>query len=242
MYVSHQATSKSKMHIKGLLHILSNPYLFRRLIVREFFHRRRLHGKREWVKWQIYDALTSMPHHGSSESLSQPLNRARIETIKNMVQAAGQNLRILDVGCGDGSIGRALRKMGHEVASIELPQVASLAKNDYNVRDIVAGDAEAMPFKSESFDVVIAAEIFEHLWDPKAFFKESHRILRCGGHLILSSLEGPEALRYDTHKQYVTIEVLGKSLEESFNLRELIRLEPQGAAPTYTMVAMLRKI
>lgn len=242
MYVSHKKTSKSKMHIKGFLHILSNPYLFRRLIVRELFHRRRLRGKREWIKWQIYDALTSMPHHGSSESLSQPLNRARIETIKNMVQAAGQNLRILDVGCGDGSIGRTLRKMGHEVTSIELPQVASLAKNDYNVRDIVAGDAEAMPFKSESFDVVIAAEIFEHLWNPKAFFKESHRILRCGGHLILSSLEGPEALRYDTHKQYVTIEVLKKSLEESFNLRELIRLEAQGAAPTYTMVAMLRKI
>ncbi|MEM0489382.1 MAG: class I SAM-dependent methyltransferase [Candidatus Bathyarchaeia archaeon] len=240
--MNYQRASKSRTHIRGLFYILSNPYLFRRLIVRELFHRRRFYGKREWIKWQIYDALTSMPHHGSLQSLSQPLNKARIETIIHMVQNIGQNLRILDVGCGDGSIGKTLRRIGHDVMSLELPKVASLAKNDYNVRDIVAGDAEIMPFKSESFDVVIAAEIFEHLWNPKSFFKESHRILRCGGYLILSSLEGPEALRYDTHKQYVTIEALKDGLKGIFKLSELIHLEPQGAAPTYTIVAMLRRV
>lgn len=230
-----------QMYISGLTYTLRNPYLFRRLVVRELIHRRRFCEKRYWTEWQIYDALTSIPHHGSLQSLAQPLNKARINVIRQMISEIGKNLKVLDVGCGDGSIGRALRKIGNEVTSLELPKVATLAKNGYGVKDIIAGDAETVPFRNESFDVVIAAEIYEHLWNPWLFFKEIHRILKHNGFLILSSLEGPEALRYDTHKQYITVKTLKESLKEVFVLHEIIRLEPQGAAPTHTLVAMLRK-
>lgn len=246
MHVEHSATtpmeSTLRMHIRGFIHILFNPYLFRRLVVRELIHRRRFYGKRYWTEWQIYDALTSMPHHGSPQSLAQPLNMERITVITRMVRGIGEQLKVLDVGCGDGSIGRALRRIGNEVVSLELPKVATLAKNGYGVRNVVAGDAEATPFRNEAFDVVIAAEIFEHLWCPESFFKEMHRILRNNGCLILSSLEGPRALRYDTHKQYITVEALKEILKNSFTLHKVEHLEPKGAAPAYTLVAELHKI
>lgn len=230
-----------KTHISGLIHLILHPYLFRRLVVRELFHRKRHCDKRYWTEWQIYDALISMPYHGSAQSLSKPLNKGRINAISKMVYGIGGHLKVLDVGCGDGSISKTLRMRGHDVISIELPRVASLAKNEYFVKDIIASDAETMPFQNDAFDVVVAAELFEHLWNPISFFRETHRVLKKGGYLIFSSLEGPEAMRYDTHKQYVTMETLNKSLKEMFTLYKAEHLEPQDAAPTYTLVALFRK-
>lgn len=234
-------TSTIVKRVQGFLYLLSNPYLLKRIIVREIFYRKRRYDKRNWTLWQIYDACISMPHHGSQESCTRPLNKARINAISSIVNELGVNLMILDVGCGDGSIGKSLRKMGHHVTSVELPKVAVLAKKVFNVSSIVACDAEKLPFHNEVFDVVVAAELLEHLWSPSAFMKEAHRILRPAGHLIISSLEGPEALRYNTHKQYFTADTLKNTLKELFALHKVQRIGPLGA-PTYTIVASFRRL
>jgi 2-polyprenyl-3-methyl-5-hydroxy-6-metoxy-1,4-benzoquinol methylase len=230
-----------KQYAQGLTYILSHPYLLRRIIMRELFHSKRYSNKRSWTAWQIYDAYTSMPHHGSIESYARPLNIARINTISNMVSELGDDLKILDVGCGDGSIGKSLRKMGHNVISVELPKVAVLAKKGFGVTSIVTGDAETLPFCNEAFDVVVAAELLEHLWNPNVFMREAHRVLRPCGHLIISGLEGPEALRYDTHKQYFDVNTLKNVLEGFFTLQRVKRLGPL-EAPTYTVVVSFRKL
>lgn len=243
---SKHSTSKKfmlaalKERAQGLTYLLSHPYLLGRVIMRELFHSKRYRNKWSWTAWQIYDAYTSMPQHGSQESYARPLNIARIKTISNMVNGLGAYLKILDVGCGDGSIGKCLRKMGHHVISVELPKVAVLAKKGFGVASIVAGDAETLPFCNEAFDVVVAAELLEHLWDPNVFMKEAHRVLRLGGHLIISGLEGPEALRYDTHKQYFAVDTLENLLKGIFALHKVKRLGPLGA-PTHTIVVSFRK-
>ncbi len=230
-----------KQRVQGLTYLLSQPYLLGRIIMRELFHSKRHRNKWSWTAWQIYDAYTSMPQHGSRESHTRPLNIARINTISDMVNGLGTRLEILDVGCGDGSIGKSLRKMGHHVISVELPKVAVLAKKRFGVTSIVAGDAETLPFRNEAFDVVVAAELLEHLWNPNVFMKEAHRVLMPAGHLIISGLEGPEALRYDTHKQYFAVDTLVSVLKGLFALHKVKRLGPLGA-PTHTIVVSFSKM
>jgi len=48
------------------------------------------------------------------------------------------------------------------------------------------GNACALPFSDQYFDVVLAVECIFHFPDRKDFFKEAYRVLKHGGHLALS--------------------------------------------------------
>jgi len=49
----------------------------------------------------------------------------------------------------------------------------------------VVGDAQLLPFRDETFDVVIASHVIEHLEHPELFVREARRVLKCGGVLKL---------------------------------------------------------
>lgn len=53
-------------------------------------------------------------------------------------------------------------------------------------RPDVQTDASSLPFRGESFDVIICAELLEHVPDPLAVLKEAHRALRSQGVLLIS--------------------------------------------------------
>jgi 2-polyprenyl-3-methyl-5-hydroxy-6-metoxy-1,4-benzoquinol methylase len=167
------------------------------------------------------------------------LNVARIQIFSGMVSRLGNSLRVLDVGCGEGVIGKPIWKMGNYVISVELPTIATLAHR-CGAPLVVAGDAEHLTFASNSFDVVIASEVVEHLWNPDNFFDEAHRVLRANGHLIMETPEGRESLRYDSHKHYFTEEGLKQMIGARFTVCEVKRLKPKGA-PTPTIILLLRK-
>jgi 2-polyprenyl-3-methyl-5-hydroxy-6-metoxy-1,4-benzoquinol methylase len=230
-----------KRQVQGFAYLLFHPYYLKRMIIREIVYGRRYESKQGWVEWQIFDSYTSAPQHGSEVSLARPLNIARIKIISGMVKNVGSNLKVLDVGCGDGAIGEAIRKMGNTVVSLELPKVAVLAKKHYKVPLIVAGDAEHLPFRKEAFDAVLSSELMEHLWDPHSFVEETYKVLRDNGHLIVATPEGPESLRYDAHKHYFTVETLKKMLCDKFVLCEFKRLGPI-CAPTSTIILLFRKV
>ena len=51
----------------------------------------------------------------------------------------------------------------------------------------VRGDAQSMPFKEASFDSIVAGELIEHLDRPWDFLEEAYRVLRPGGHLLITT-------------------------------------------------------
>lgn len=227
-------------HVRGFVYLLFHPYWLRRLIIRELIYGRRYKNKLEWVKWQIYDSYTSTPQHGSDISYSRPVNATRRSIISGMVKGLVRNPKVLDVGCGDGTVGKAVEKIGAEVISTELPAIANMARKKYGVSTVIASDAENLPFRNEVFDVVIASELVEHLWNPEQFIEEAHRIINERGYLIIATPEGPESLRYDAHKHYFTVEILEKMLRDKFVLKRVERLGPI-CAPTSTIILLFRK-
>jgi len=98
--------------------------------------------------------------------------------------------RVLDVGCGDGSLGRTLKESGkaHFVAGVELHGPA--ASKATGVLDAVhVADIERWEAPSEyvsSFDFVIFADVLEHLLDPHAVLKRCAALLSDEGVVIAS--------------------------------------------------------
>ena len=94
-------------------------------------------------------------------------------------------LRILDVGCGDGVllslIGKG-RLYGVDPDQDSLDFAAAKIK-----AKLVRAKAEKLPFSNNFFDVVVATEIIEHLSQPERLIAEAKRVLRQGGRLILTT-------------------------------------------------------
>jgi 2-polyprenyl-3-methyl-5-hydroxy-6-metoxy-1,4-benzoquinol methylase len=101
----------------------------------------------------------------------------------------GNNNKILDVGCGDGQTGWALKRSGKakEVVGIEL--VEGPAKRAENRLDkVIHGDVEkiTLSFQSEYFDYIIWGDVVEHLIDPWRVIKQLSQFLSREGFMIAS--------------------------------------------------------
>jgi 2-polyprenyl-3-methyl-5-hydroxy-6-metoxy-1,4-benzoquinol methylase len=94
---------------------------------------------------------------------------------------------VLDVGCGEGAVGRLLRAEGAErLTGIEIdPASAATARELY---DEVAEGAveEVLPNLAGPFDSILCYDVLEHLVDPGAVLAQLHSLAAPGGHLHVS--------------------------------------------------------
>lgn len=88
------------------------------------------------------------------------------------------HLRILEIGCGDGFQSSLLRKYSNYVVSTDLTTERTL-----NL-DIVC-DAEYLPFKNGSFDIVYSSNVLEHIRDRDMGLSEMKRVLSDDGFGII---------------------------------------------------------
>jgi SAM-dependent methyltransferase len=99
----------------------------------------------------------------------------------------------LDVSCRNGEVMRALAARGFEVRGTRfergLPPIEGMPI-DEGV-DLTRG----LPYPDESFDLVVLTEVIEHLENHRAALGEVARVLRPGGHLILTT---PNIMRLDS--------------------------------------------
>ena len=86
---------------------------------------------------------------------------------------------ILDVGCGEGfTLNRLKEKgIGKKLEGIEyLPAAIELGKKTYPEIKIIQGSIYQLPYKDNSFDLVLCTEVLEHLDNPQAGLKELVRV------------------------------------------------------------------
>ncbi len=101
----------------------------------------------------------------------------------------GQNLRILDVGCGAGFFSILLAARGHEVVGIDLTpemiQNARILASEENVPcDFYIMDAENPAFSDESFDLVITRNLTWTLPHVEHAYSQWLRVLKKDGVLL----------------------------------------------------------
>ncbi len=126
--------------------------------------------------------------HGHHESvLRSHVWRTVDNSAGYLLQWLQAGLDVLDVGCGPGTIttGLAARVAPGTVVGIDrsaevIEQAKSIAGTSVHVRFEV-GDVYALAYPDDSFDLVHAHQVLQHLSDPVAALREMHRVCRVGG-------------------------------------------------------------
>jgi SAM-dependent methyltransferase len=98
--------------------------------------------------------------------------------------------RVLDAGCGTGYGSAELVQSAAEVTGVDVAADAiEYAASNYPIAALrfIESSCIAVPFPEESFDLVVAFEVIEHLTDYRAFIDEAGRVLCRDGLLIVSS-------------------------------------------------------
>jgi ubiquinone/menaquinone biosynthesis C-methylase UbiE len=97
----------------------------------------------------------------------------------------GHPAEALEVGCGEGVIADRLHRRFGEVVALDLPDAGLRADwRRYRGPRFLHASAHELPFADDQFDVVVAAEVLEHLSDPELGLREMARVAR--RHLVLS--------------------------------------------------------
>ncbi len=111
----------------------------------------------------------------------------------------GPGLRVLDLGCRDGAMAGAYLQ-GNTVVGVDVDRDALARAAKRGLETVWADLEEPLPFEDASFDVVVVAEVLEHLRLPERALAEAGRVLRPGG-LLVGSV--PNCFRLKTRLRFL---------------------------------------
>ncbi len=95
--------------------------------------------------------------------------------------------RMLEIGCSSGEFLEVFKKRGWEVRGLEISEKAAKRALEREITVRVHDANTNLPFQDNSFDVVIAGEVIEHLFEDLDFLHECHRVLDKNGILLLTT-------------------------------------------------------
>lgn len=137
---------------------------------------------------------------------------SRVPWFKSAIARAGERLgkrelRILDIGCRDGTMTREYAS-GHDVTGLDVdPDAVARANQLPGMRaHLLDLNNEKIPHADGTFDVAVAGEVLEHLQWPAVVAKEIHRVIVPGGTFIGTV---PNAFRLRNRIQFL----LGREFE-----------------------------
>lgn len=129
-----------------------------------------------------YARISTRSHTDSTRRLVRRAKDRAGDILKLLRHLPRTPERILDVGCGDGSILRAVgrRLPGAELMAADLREPADVSGFDFRVCA-----ADRVPFEDDAADLVLLSMSAHHLEHLEATLAELRRVLRPGGAIIL---------------------------------------------------------
>jgi 2-polyprenyl-3-methyl-5-hydroxy-6-metoxy-1,4-benzoquinol methylase len=109
----------------------------------------------------------------------------------NVIRMVGQSKNVLEVGCGPGSITKILAQQnGCMVTGLELDPEAIDIVTPFCVKvlqaDLNSKEWPSLLDSTEKFDVVVAADVLEHLYDPWTAIQLMASLINSDGYLVIS--------------------------------------------------------
>ncbi|CAJ1382568.1 unnamed protein product [Effrenium voratum] len=147
-------------------------------------------------------ALRSTPQVVAEQCTAETSRRRYFEALRPYLKGESAALRILDYGCGDGSLmswaydEEILAEDGPPPAVTLLeanPELAARAKAKLRLAEVIHHEGEDWPFEDGAFDVAVVAFVLHHvpLEARRSLLREARRVARKV--LVLEDLPGAEA-------------------------------------------------
>lgn len=127
-----------------------------------------------------------------SRRVRDPNSRSfKAEKIRWVLQTNASQLNeavCVDVGASSGLVASQLSSLFQHIVGVDYDQQGLLAAMPQTRQrvDLLRGDGMCLPFASASVDVVICAQVYEHVAEDTRLFNEIYRILRPGGLVFFS--------------------------------------------------------
>lgn len=107
---------------------------------------------------------------------------------QKIINFIGVNKKVLDVGCSKGTLAKRMNQNECEVIGIEIDKEAAQNAERY-LHELILGNVESVYLNSEYenyFDIIIFADVLEHLKEPLDVIKRFKEYLKNDGHIIIS--------------------------------------------------------
>lgn len=122
--------------------------------------------------------LINIHRHASSQNISNILSL--IESKKDV--------KLLDLGCNDGSLTKRIAdRICTAACGVDIIEERLIAAKKQGIYAIKSDLNNDFPFKSNSFDIIHANQVIEHLLDVDKFADEIYRILKPKGYVLIST-------------------------------------------------------
>ena len=132
----------------------------------------------------------------TGDSVQSAIYRERRDVVLRWVDQLSLPIgsEILDIGCGAGLFSTSLAKRGFRVRAIDTVEEMriqtsrlALAEGLQEQLTVEEGDVHRLRYKDAAFDLVLAIGLTPWLHSPAAALREICRVLRTGGHLIITA-------------------------------------------------------
>ncbi len=146
-----------------------------------------------------------------------------------------KNGRLLDIGCGPGFFLEAAHEMGYtDLWGIDPSEyIVGVSRKKFG-KNILQGTIESPELEPESFDILTAFDVFEHIYRPVEFVDRAHELLKEDGILafttpnpksLMARVFGKEwvSFKMPEHVFYWSPQTVRKVLEERFEILEIRR-------------------
>ncbi len=112
----------------------------------------------------------------------------RHEAVYDWIVAPGASGTVVEAGCGEGFGAELLRRSGAAVVAVDYDAATiEHVRGTYPQVTAVRANLVSLPLPDNSVDMVVSLQVIEHLWDLPGFLRESLRVLRPGGTLVVST-------------------------------------------------------
>jgi len=127
----------------------------------------------------------------TKKSLKYRLRRRTHEVlaaIENFASKPPQ--KIIDLGAADGRMLDLIHRQYPQACRVGVEynqELVNFGKTKFPDLELIQGDIQLLDFPDDSFDVVIATAVIEHVSDPGKVMREAKRVLRSGGIIVLTA-------------------------------------------------------
>ena len=139
--------------------------------------------------------------------------KTMVAVLKNYFKTDLKSMSLLDIGCSTGFIANYLADYFEQVFGIDIDNSAiEFAQTNFKKKNLkyLVSDSMALEFPANRFDIVICAQVYEHVPDAKTLMKNIFRILKPGGVCYFAA--GNRLNIKEAHYQLPFLSILPKPL------------------------------